>query len=150
MALILTYLSSLVVFLSFDAFWLGIAGGSLYKDALGDLMLDGFRIVPALVFYLLHIAGIVIFILPQERVRASLWAAALYGAFYGICTYGTYDLTNQAVLRVWTWHLTGIDMTCGAFVTMAATLAGACVERRTRVEPVLSPERPRTQPGWWR
>ena len=119
MALILTYLTSLIVFLSFDAFWLGVAGGAFYRDVLGDLMLNGFRVVPAMTFYLLQIAGIVTFVLPQERVRANLWWAAAYGAFYGICTYGTYDLTNQATLRNWSSVLSVVDVAWGT--TLAAT-----------------------------
>jgi len=132
MTLALTWLASLAVFLTMDAIWLGIIGGSIYTTVLGDLMLNGFRIVPALLFYVLHITGIVVFVLPLARQRATLWPAIAFGAFFGLCAYGTYDLTNQAVLRVWTSRLTVIDMTWGAVVTAAASLAGAWVDRRRR------------------
>jgi uncharacterized membrane protein len=134
--LALSWLLALLVFLALDTFWLGVAGGSLYTDVLGGLMLDGFRVAPAALFYVLHITGILVFVLPLAR-RRGIWAAAGYGAFFGVCAYGTYDLTNQAVLRVWTTQLTVIDMSWGAFVTAAASLAGAWMQRRR-----ASPETP--------
>ena len=69
MKLVLVYLSTLFVFLALDGLWLGLAAGSFYSDILGDLMVDRFRIVPAVLFYLLYIAGIVGFVLPLARQR---------------------------------------------------------------------------------
>ena len=126
----LTWLAILVVFQALDAMWLGVFAGSLYTDALGGLMAARFRIVPAVLFYLLYITGIVVFVLPRARRAANLWVAFAFGAFFGTVAYGTYDLTNQAVLAVWTSRLTIIDMAWGAFVTAAGSLAGAWVERR--------------------
>jgi uncharacterized membrane protein len=130
--LTLTWLATMAVFLTLDAFWLGLFSGSLYTEVLGDLLLDSFRIAPAVAFYALHVTGIAVFVLPLARRRGTPWAAAAYGAFFGICAYGTYDLTNQAVLRVWTTRLTAIDMAWGAFVTATAALAGAWVDRWLR------------------
>ena len=132
MTLTLVYLSTFIVFLTLDAIWLGLVGGSFYSAVLGGLMLDGFRVVPAVLFYLLYISGIVMFVLPLSRRQGARWAPAMYGACFGLCAYGTYDLTNHAVLRVWTWQLTVIDMAWGATVTAAASLIGAWVERRRR------------------
>jgi len=129
MRLALTWLASLIVFLALDTVWLGVVGGSLYTSVLGDIMLNGFRIVPAVLFYALQITGILVFVLPLARQQGRLSAAVAYGAFYGICTYGTYDLTNHAVLRVWTTQLTVIDMVWGAIVTGAASFTGAAVYR---------------------
>ncbi len=126
----LTWLACLLVFLALDAVWLGIVGTSFYTRVLGDLMLDGFRIVPAALFYPLYITGIVVFVLPLARRKSQLWASIAYGAFFGVCAYGTYDLTNHAVLRVWIWQLTVIDMAWGAFVTAAASFVGAWMQRR--------------------
>jgi uncharacterized membrane protein len=144
MTLALTWLSALLVFLALDSVWLGVASASLYTGVLGDLMLNGFRIVPAALFYPLQITGIVVFVLPLARQRGNPRTAApptptrscvgfaragAFGAFFGLCTYGTYDLTNQAVLKVWTTQLTVIDMAWGTFVTGAASLTAAAVER---------------------
>jgi uncharacterized membrane protein len=138
MARTLPWLASLTAFLALDAVWLGLAGPSLYGGVLGGLMLDGFRIVPAALFYPLQITGIAVFVLP----RARLAAVAAHGALFGLCTYGTYDLTNEAVLRVWTWQLTAIDMTWGTCVTAAASVTGALVRRRIANRPPATPETP--------
>lgn len=130
MARIPVYLVTLLVFLTLDAFWLGVFSGSLYTGTLGAIMVESFRIVPAVVFYLLYVAGIVVFVLPLARRYANVWMAPLYGAFFGLCAYGTYDLTNHAVLKVWTIQLTLIDMAWGAFVTAMASLAGNLMDRR--------------------
>ena len=144
-SLVIPFLAAMAVFLTMDAIWLGLVSGSLYAGVLGGLMLPGFRIVPAVLFYLLYVTGIMVFVLPPARLRASLGAAAAFGAFFGVCAYGTYDLTNQAVLAVWTARLTMIDMAWGACVTAAASLAGAWVDQRwTSVRPDQSPAHPET------
>jgi uncharacterized membrane protein len=126
-----SYAVTLSVFLLVDAVWLGLIGAPLYTAAIGPLLADEFRILPAVVFYLLHIAGILVLVLP--RTRGGIRAAAAYGAMFGLCTYGTYDLTNHAVLKLWSWELTLIDMAWGAFVTGLAAAAGAWMQRREQV-----------------
>jgi uncharacterized membrane protein len=128
------YLVCLGGFLAMDAVWLGLVSPPVYQQTLGPLLLDGFRAVPAILFYLLYIAAIVVFVLPPVR-RAAVWTAVPRGAFFGLCAYGTYDLTNQAVLRAWTTELTIVDMAWGAVVTAAASLLAAAVDRRFRPRP---------------
>lgn len=126
-----TYLTTLMVFLAIDAVWLMLIGGPLYTRALGDILAEQVRVIPAVLFYLLYVAGIVVLVLPLARPRARpLIAAALYGGMFGLCAYGTFDLTNHAVLKAWSWHLTVIDMAWGTFVTAVAATAGAAMERR--------------------
>lgn len=95
----ITWIVTLAVFLALDAFWLVAAGGSIYTDVLGALMLDGFRVIPALLFYALHVTGIVVFVLPLGRQRASLWAAARFGAFVGLCASPTISPTTRCCAR---------------------------------------------------
>jgi len=128
MGWIKSYAVALAVFLAVDAVWLGFIGGPLYAAVIGPLLAEQFRILPAALFYLLHIAGILVLVLP--RVRGGIRAGATYGAMFGLCTYGTYDLTNHAVLKLWSWELTLIDMAWGAFVTGLAAASGAWMQRR--------------------
>ena len=121
---------TLLVFLAVDAVWLAFVGGPLYAATIGPLLAEQFRIAPAVLFYLLHITGIMVLVLPLARQRGGILAAFLYGAMFGLCTYGTYDLTNHAVLKLWTWQLTLIDMAWGALVTGLAAAAGAWMEGR--------------------
>jgi uncharacterized membrane protein len=123
------YAVTLTVFLGADAVWLAFVGGPLYAAAIGPLLAEQFRILPAVLFYLLHITGILVLVLP--RARGAIGAAAAYGAMFGLCTYGTYDLTNHAVLKMWGWPLTLIDMAWGGFVTGLAAAAGAWAQGRS-------------------
>lgn len=62
--------------------------------------------MPAALFYLLYVAGLLVFaILPGLRARRWRTAAVL-GALLGLIAYGTYDLSNYATLRDWPLALT--------------------------------------------
>jgi len=125
------YVVTLLVFVAVDAVWLTFIGGPLYITSIGPLLAEQFRAIPAFMFYLLHVSGILVLVLPLARQRGGVRGAFLYGAMFGLCTYGTYDLTNHAVLKLWSWQLTLIDMAWGAFVTGLAAGAGAWMEKRT-------------------
>jgi uncharacterized membrane protein len=119
------YVITLVVFLALDAVWLTTMAPLLYRPAIGHLMLDEFRPLPALAFYLLYVAGIVTFAVMPGLARASAGGALARGALFGLVAYATYDLTNQATLRGWPWVVTLADLCWGTFVTAAAA-AAAC------------------------
>ncbi len=121
---------TLLVFLALDAMWLAFVGGPLYATTVGPLLAERFRVAPALLFYLLHITGIMVLVLPVAHQRGGILSAFLYGAVFGLCTYGTYDLTSQAVMKFWTWPLTLVDMAWGGVVTGLAATAGAWMQRR--------------------
>lgn len=112
-----------IVFLVLDALWLSTMTERLYRPAIGHLMQPGFAWAPAVIFYTLYVAGVVYFaVLPG--LEAGHWATALgRGALLGLLAYATYDLTNQATLKGWPWHMTLVDACWGAFATAVA--AGA-------------------------
>jgi uncharacterized membrane protein len=115
------YLATLIVFVAADFIWLGRMGDSFYRPAMGGMALDGFRLGPAVVFYLLFAFGVVHF-----AVSPALdWRqAAMNGLLLGLISYGVYDLTNQATLKSWPLALTLVDMAWGAFLTGLAATAG--------------------------
>jgi uncharacterized membrane protein len=51
--------------------------------------------------------------------------AILYGAFFGLVTYATYDLTNHATIKDWPLAVTVVDMLWGAF--LGSVVAGVTV-----------------------
>ena len=117
-----TYVTTFLIFGAIDAVWLGAVAGSMYRQVLGDVLLEKFRAGPAVAFYVLNILGLLIFATPW---RDNRWQdALLYGALYGVFTYATYDLTNYATLKPWTLRLTLTDIAWGAFVSAAATVLG--------------------------
>ena len=124
MKLLAAYAATLIVFVGVDFVWLSRMGDSFYRPAMGGMALEGFRLGPALVFYLLYAAGALYFAV-QPGLSAQSWqVAALNGLALGLIGYGVYDLTNHATLKEWTTALTLVDMAWGSFLTGLAALAG--------------------------
>jgi uncharacterized membrane protein len=119
------YFAGLVAMLAPDAVWLTLAGPTLYRPALGDLLADSFSPIPAILFYLLYVIGLTT-LSASPRVAES----AFRGALFGLCAYGTYDLTNQATLRHWPTYLTLADLAWGTLLSAFAAAVAALVRRR--------------------
>lgn len=118
------WLAALVALAVLDAIWLGVVARDLYRDKLGALLLEQPRWGAAILFYLLHTVGIVVFPLALAGTPSGTWVSALlYGALFGIVVYGAYDFTNLATLRDWPASLSAIDLAWGTAATAAATVA---------------------------
>ncbi len=125
------YLTTGLVFAGMDAVFLTLAGDRLYRPILGAVMADGFRLAPAVVFYLVYLAGIQVFVVAPALKAGGGWRRSLgMGALYGAFCYATYDLTNQATLAVWSTTITLVDITWGAVVTGVAAAAGTVAALR--------------------
>lgn len=120
----IAYAIALLAFAAIDITWLMTFGAQLYKATLGDILAPDIRLAPAIAFYLLYPAGVVIFAADPALKQASLSTAVIYGALFGLFTYGTYELTNFATLRNWTLSITAIDLAYGVAATaITAALA---------------------------
>ena len=123
------YLAAGLSFGLLDALWLRWAGPNLNRPALGELLAPTFRAAPALVFYLLYIAAMVWFAV-RPGLAQGVPHAVLNGALLGGIAYATYDLTNQATLKVWPAHVTLIDIAWGSTATALASGIAAYVVLR--------------------
>ena len=65
-------------------------------------MLGEIKLVPAILFYLLYVAGIVIFV--SGGAGVTWQSTLLYGALFGFFCYATFDLTSLALLKNWSWR----------------------------------------------
>ncbi|MDP1841675.1 MAG: DUF2177 family protein [Reyranella sp.] len=128
-SLLLGYLAALATLAILDALWLGVVSREFYKARLGQLLLDQPLWWAAILFYLIHAAGIAVFAVPPAVAAGTWTAAALYGALFGFCVYAAYDLTNLATLRGWPMAVSLVDLAWGAAVTAAATLVAFLVVR---------------------
>lgn len=115
------FLASALIFLVIDLVWLILIAKQTYQNQIGGL-LGPTKIVPAALFYVLYICGIIFFVLHPALDKGSLSYALIAGGFLGLLCYGTYDLTNLATLKNWSTVVTVIDLAWGAFVT--ATTSG--------------------------
>ncbi len=115
------YLVSLAVFLGIDMIWLTLIAKNFYAKQIGYLMAKNPNIYAALIFYLIFIAGLVFFVV-SPAVDKKMWTQALLaGAFFGLVTYATYDLTNLATVKDWPIIITIVDLIWG--ITVSATVA---------------------------
>lgn len=128
MPYVAAYLACGVVFALLDGAWLTFVGPRLYAPIIGELLAPKPRLGVAVVFYLVYILGIVLLAIAPTR-EAALPRTALTGALLGAMAYATYDLTNQATLKVWATKLTLIDIGWGAFVTASGATAGVLALR---------------------
>lgn len=126
---IIAYLACGLSFGALDALWLRWAGPNLYRPALSELLAPTFRGGPAAVFYVLYIAAMVWFAV-RPGLAHGIPHAVLNGALLGGIAYATYDLTNQATMKVWSTQVTIIDIAWGAAATaLASGMAAFAVSR---------------------
>jgi uncharacterized membrane protein len=122
---IVAYLATGVSFALIDSVWLRSMYERLYKPEIGELMYQGgFRLGPAVAFYLLYILGMMIFAVGPALHSGKWQTALLWGALLGFFCYMTYDLTNYATLKVWSTRVTVLDIIWGTVLTGSASLAG--------------------------
>jgi uncharacterized membrane protein len=117
--LILQYVIIVALFLAIDALWLSTIGRALYVAEIGSLMLERPNFGVAFAFYLLFCAGMLVFVVAPGLTRESILPTVLLGGLFGLVAYGTFDLTNYAVLKGFTAKMAIIDMAWGAALTAA-------------------------------
>ena len=125
------YIATGLAFALIDSVWLRTMYKRLYQPEIGELMVrGGFRMGPAIVFYVLYIVGMMIFAVGPALAAGKWQIALLQGALLGFFCYMTYDLTNYATLKVWSLKVTILDMIWGTVLTGSAAAAGAAITMR--------------------
>lgn len=124
MRFIAAYIAAGAAFVVLDFLWLAVIAQKLYQREIGGLLLEKPNMVAAVAFYLLYLAGVVFFAV-RPALAAGSWTTALVtGAIFGLVAYATYDLTNMATLKGFSWTIVAADLAWGAFVTAAIATAG--------------------------
>ena len=117
-----------------DAAWLGLIAPSFYKKHVGFIMANKPNWYATVAFYLIFILGVTLFVVyPGWKNADSYIKVALMGALFGLVTYATYDLTNQATLKNWPIIVTAVDLIWGT-VLIAAVSTVAVVLLKTFVK----------------
>lgn len=129
--LIATYFAIAAAVLALDIVWLTQFGPKLYFPTLDPVAMRAPRMGPAVVFYFVYIAGVLALAVWPTRDK-PLRTTTMTGAMLGALCYATYDLTNQATLKVWATQITLVDITWGTFLTAVGATAGGLVVRRMK------------------
>jgi uncharacterized membrane protein len=128
------YVATLIVLIPVDFLFLGTIAKAFFTAQVGD-MLGEVRALPAILFYLLYVAGILVFV--SAPASATWQSCLLYGAMFGLVCYATFELTSLALLKHWTWPVVIVDMSWGTLVTALSSTAGLLIANM--IAPRLAP-----------
>jgi uncharacterized membrane protein len=112
--------------------WLGLIAKNFYARQMGGLMAEQVNWPAAIIFYLIYIAGILLFVVFPSLEKESLFQAALYGALFGLVCYATYDLTNLATMKGFPIKMVVVDLIWGIVLTGSVSVAGFFIARFIR------------------
>lgn len=129
MQYVAAYLATAAAFLVIDLLWIGLLANSFYRNKIGALMLEQINWTAALLFYVLFVAGIVVFAVAPALQGGSWRTALVFGALFGFFAYATYDMTNLATLKGWPVAMVIVDMAWGTFLTGVSATAGFLITR---------------------
>jgi uncharacterized membrane protein len=121
---VILYLATLIILIPMDFLFLGFVAKGLFASEVGD-MLGEVRPAPAILFYLLYVAGILIFV--SGPATATWQTTLLYGALFGLFCYATFELTSLSLLKHWTWTVVVVDVSWGVFVTAISSTSGLLI-----------------------
>lgn len=130
-ALLKTYGVAILVCFGMDILWLGVVAKGFYQNQMGHLMRPDVQWVPAVLFYLIYVAVLVVVVVEPSVEKGSWGRAVGYGALFGLAAYAAFDLTSLALLRDFPVRAAVVDMIWG--VTLSATVAGAGYWAATRM-----------------
>ena len=114
--MIKTFFIALIFFFIIDVFWIYFVATPMYKQEVGSLM--ELKIPPALIFYVVFLLGLIFFVI-NPNLSNTLFNVFLIGAFFGLVTYGTYDLTVYASMNIFSLKLVIADILLGMFLSGA-------------------------------
>lgn len=118
MDIFVRWIVAAITMLVLDAIWLSTMVNTFYRKHLGSILADKANFIAASIFYLMYTTLVVFLVInPAIKNNNSLGKVFATGALTGLLAYGTYDLTNQAVTKNWSWTITVVDMIWGTLLT---------------------------------
>ena len=114
--MIKTFFIALLFFFIIDVFWIYFVATPMYKQEVGSLM--ELKVPPALIFYVVFLLGLIFFVINPNQSN-TLFNVFLIGAFFGLVTYGTYDLTVYASMNIFSLKLVIADILWCMFLSGA-------------------------------
>lgn len=129
MKLLILYFSTVVIFFAADAIGLRLLIKPVFERHVAHLFADPFRVVPAVLFYLGYVAGLLWFVSVPALRTGDAVAALVGGMILGVLAYGTYEFTNYATLRDWSIEQVAVDTIWGGVLTGFSAWAGVTIAR---------------------
>lgn len=130
MRIVKAYIAALVAFLVVDLLWITFYVIGYYESQVGNLLRAEPVMGAAVLFYLGYIAGVLVLASEPAVAARSGRMAVVRGAVLGAVAYGTYTVTNYAMIEGWTMGLLVSDVIWGAFLTGLTAFVGYFFGRR--------------------
>lgn len=127
MQTLILYGITTVIFLGLDAVILKFHMQPLFQRFLGDQLLTDIRVVPAMLFYLAYVAGL-IYLVSYPALKTGS-AIVIPAAIIGAMAYGTYEFTSYAIMKSWSPLLVMNDVAWGTVLTAFSAWAGVALTR---------------------
>ena len=130
---LLATLITSIVFLIIDVIWLSYATKSFYRPLLGNLIIGPTEkpvLWAAALFYILYVVGVAIVVIQPCIHDSSILKSIYIGFVFGLVAYGTYNLTNMAVLKGWSPTVVFVDMFWGGSLTAFSAGTGLFVAKK--------------------
>lgn len=127
MQIAILYIATAAIFLVLDGLMLAFHMQPLFRRQLGPLLLDNIRIVPAALFYLAYVAGL-LYLVGYPALKTGS-AILLPAAVIGAMAYGTFEFTNYAILKDWSPTLVVNDVIWGTVLTAFSAWGGVAITR---------------------
>lgn len=129
MKILILYVSTALIFFVVDAIGLRLLIKPVFERHVSHLFADPFRVIPAVIFYLGYVAGILWFVSVSALRTNEPLSALVGGVALGLFAYGTYEFTNYATLRDWSAQQVAIDTLWGGALTGISAWAGVLIAR---------------------
>ena len=84
----------------------------------------------AALFYILYVVGVAIVVIQPCIHDSSILKSIYIGFVFGLVAYGTYNLTNMAVLKGWSPTVVFVDMFWGGSLTAFSAGTGLFVAKK--------------------
>jgi len=128
--MLLATLIASIIFLIIDVIWLSFATKSFYRPLIGNLLTDTPVMWAAALFYILYVVGMALIVIQPCVNSASIFKTIYTGFIFGLVAYGTYNLTNMAVLKGWSPMVTFVDMFWGGSLTAVSASTGLYIAKK--------------------
>ena len=119
-----------LIFLIIDVIWLSFATKSFYRPLIGNLLADKPVMWAAALFYILYVFGMALVVIQPCVDSGNLMKTLYTGFIFGLVAYGTYNLTNMAVLKGWSPTVTFVDMFWGGSLTAVSATSGLYLAKK--------------------
>lgn len=120
--LIILYVITILTLVLIDALWIGLVARPLYDQYMGQLLVTNFRWLPAIIFYLMFVFGLVVFVLKPAIEDKNYPLTLKRALLYGLVTYGTYDLTSYITIDGFSLMIVVTDILWGITLTTLTTM----------------------------